>query len=221
MRTVRIISNISVIVLVALAWLIMFVFSPKTALSVSGAESLKFFTVQSNLFAAVSAVLSLINVLRNKKSRVVSALKLASSVSVTITFLTVLVYLGPLYGYGSMYSGGNLLFHLIVPVICILDFIFLNDYMLKYKSSLFTVLCIGIYSVGYIAVILINGKGSGHNGNDFYGFLNWGLGIGIIMYAVILAVAVLTGILFIIINNKVIKKRSAPSGPQTKEDYNG
>ena len=66
MRKIRIISNISVIVLVALAWLIMFVFSPKTALSVSGAESLKFFTVQSNLFAAVSAVLSLINVFKNK-----------------------------------------------------------------------------------------------------------------------------------------------------------
>ena len=41
-------------------------------------------------------------------------LKYAATVSVGLTFLTVMLFLGPRFGYGAMFQGVNLWFHLLM-----------------------------------------------------------------------------------------------------------
>jgi len=46
-----------------------------------------------------------------------------------------------------------------------------------------------VYGACYLANILINGRGEWPNSNDWYGFMNWGFGVSIVIFAVIVFVS--------------------------------
>jgi hypothetical protein len=46
-----------------------------------------------------------------------------------------------------------------------------------------------IYGSIYLVNILINGVGKWPNSNDWYGFVKWGLGVGILIFVVILFIS--------------------------------
>ncbi|MBR6151062.1 MAG: hypothetical protein IKQ25_07245 [Lachnospiraceae bacterium] len=186
-------------------------------LSSAGWENLKYFTVQSNILCGIVALIYLVRHLvilprqhSEKKERMqeiqsandgptakwlrnvpcpqwLMTLKLAAAAAVTVTFLVVACFFGPLYGYRYMYLGSNLWFHLIIPVLGMVEFCLL-DGQLPFKRTFFAGSPALIYGCFYLGNILINGKGEWPNTNDWYGFMNWGMGIALVIFAVIIIV---------------------------------
>ena len=112
------------------------------------------------------------------------ALKLAAAASVTVTFLVVACFFGPLYGYAALYLGSNLWFHLIIPLLAIIEFLFLEG-EITFPMTLPAGAPALLYGCFYLGNILINGKGDWPDTNDWYGFMNWGFGVSLIIFAVI------------------------------------
>lgn len=186
----RIAFNAVIAVMVFTVWALSFFFWRDGSLSGDGWSDLKYFTVQSNLLVGLVAVLWLIARLTGKTGKWLAVLKYLSTVSVFVTFAVVVAFLGPLYTYGRMYYGSNLFFHLLIPLFAIFEFVFFEDHTLSFKESFFALIHPFVYGVGYLINCLINGIGSWDTVmNDWYSFLAWGYGIGIVIFFVIGAVA--------------------------------
>jgi hypothetical protein len=131
-------------------------------------------------------------------------LKLMSAAATGLTFTVVVLFLGPVYGYGRMYKNANLFFHLIVPLIAMVDYIFLPDTRKEMKWKILSAALTLLYGFGYVLNILINGKGGRYpNNNDFYFFLRWGWGVAILIFAVIVSVSFGITNLLCALNSKV------------------
>lgn len=183
-KRISILLNIFIAVFVPYAWLKMML-SAGGLLSSSGWGAIKYFTVQSNLFMGATSLLALVIMLTGKSvPRWAARLKLIATTAVALTFLTVMVFLAPLYGYGNMLSGANLWFHLFIPVAAIIDYAFFLDApRLKLCDTFLALIPELAYGAFYIGNIIINGKGDWPNTNDWYGFLNWGSYIGLAISA--------------------------------------
>ena len=178
-----------VIVLLVITGVIIMINSKASAtgLTESGWANLKFYTVLSNVFAGMVDLAQIIMDLTGR--RYLKVLKLSSAAAVALTFLVIAGFFGPLYGWLKLYQGSNLLFHLIVPVLCVIEFIFSgDDTELGMRHCIIASLSTVIYGFAYLINILINGKGVWPESNDWYGFLNWGFGTGLVIFAGIIAV---------------------------------
>ena len=193
--------NCLIFILVVFAFVQMMQRAGSVALTARGLGSLKYFTTLSNIFAALVSVVYavfLIFALKGHREGVPHALfvlKLMSTASVGVTFLVVIAFLGPLFGFASMYRGSNLWYHLIVPLICIFDFAFIERTdKVSFRETLLCMVPVFIYGMGYLINILVNGVGEWPNRNDFYGFVLWGLPVGIAIFAGIMLIGWLWGI---------------------------
>lgn len=194
-KNISIITNILVGVLSILVWLFMVVITKANGKLISnGFSSLKYFTVLSNLFNGVVALIYAGFQIKGKENKTcLKTLKMVATSAVGLTFLTVAVFLGFIYGYKSMFSGVNFWLHLALPVASILTFIFLEvGEKMPFKNTLFSMIPPFVYAIGYVCNILINGMG-GKTGslppsNDFYAFLSWGFFVGILIAIVIMLI---------------------------------
>ena len=156
-----------------------------------GLKSLRFFTILSNLFCAVSALLLVLS-----SSQWAWLLKYVGTVAVTITLLTVLFFLGPNMGYKQMLSGKDLYLHLCGPLLAIVSFCFMERwYALSFPLSLLGILPVIIYGFVYLFEVVIL-----KNWEDFYGYNkdgNWKLSMAA-MLAGGFAVCMLIRILYYI-----------------------
>ena len=117
-----------------------------TALSTAfmgGASVFFFFTVQSNIFIMLMALIFLINevvvLITNKNfiNQTLLHIKYVATVAITVTFLVFFTMLAPLMGVDYLLSFKNFSLHAIVPILAIVDFfLFDKDIKLTYKSSL-------------------------------------------------------------------------------------
>lgn len=194
----RIYLNIFMAIIIIIAWLNMFL-GANSIFASRGISSLKYFTVLSNLFVAFTCI---IWVLDKSDKHITSLLKYISCVSVMITFLTVIFFLGPIFGYKFMFVGSNLWFHLLIPITTLLEFIFLDKQKYGNKDKLYTMLPLLIYGTGYLLNIIINGVGSWPNTNDWYGFMRWGIPIGAIIYIILLLINYLVASLLLKLKRK-------------------
>ena len=105
---------------------------------------LRFFTVQSNLFAGIVSLIFAIKEIQILKgtiseiSKRMYVLKLMSSTAVGLTFFVVFAYLGPLtpYGVPALLMNANLFFHLIIPLVSIINFVcFERTDKLRFRNS--------------------------------------------------------------------------------------
>ena len=175
------------------------------ALATRGFRNFKFFTVLSNEFCGVVAILWLIYAILGKKFPVL--VKLMAAAAVGLTFVIIAFFLAPMYPSLNLYEGGNFWFHLIVPLTGMVEFVLLkNDSKIPLKYATISAVLSFVYGIYYLGNILINGKGEWPDTNDWYGFLNWGypVGIGIFAFVVLLNFAV--ACLLRWINNKVNSK---------------
>ena len=198
---ISLLLNIIIFVLVVVASVIMFtgfqfmhgvepIFEERRLLM------LKFFTVQSNIFAGLIALVSAykqIRILRGKErviSKRLSVLQLMATTAVTITFLVVFLYLGPISdgGIPVMLMNSNLFYHFIIPVLCIINFIFFEkSNKLKFKYTFMGViptLLYGTYYVGNILIHMENGKVSPVY--DWYWFVQNGVWTAVIVMPMML-----------------------------------
>ena len=191
---IRKIVNIIIAITVACSWIAIFVSSSGTLMH-NGINSLKYFTVLSNLLEGAASVIWLISRRKNgKASARAELLKYIAAAAVGLTCVTVLVFLGPLYGYPAMFAGGSLYMHLLTPLAAIAEIIFLSDHTYTRKDNRLVILSPLIYGAVYLGNNLINGIGEWPDTNDWYLFLTWGYPVGIFIFAVICAVTWLLGL---------------------------
>ena len=211
-RWTRIVLNILIAAAAFGSWIYMTLYGSGT-LALSTFSNLKYFTILSNLLEGTASILWVVYAVRfgaqvsAKRKAVTDAhpaaeadvlpigessakptvemLKYAATVSVGITFLTVVVFLGPLYGYPEMFAGPNLWLHLIVPVAALAENFLLCKTTFSARDNLLALVLVVIYGTGYILNNVINGIGEWPDTNDWYSFLLWGYPVGVVIFVVI------------------------------------
>ena len=188
--------NIFLVIAVAGSWISIFVSASGTLMQ-NGINSLKYFTVLSNLFEGAASIVWLVSSSKNggRASLLAERLKYIAAAAVGLTCAVVLTFLGPLYGYPAMFAGGSLFMHLLTPLIAIAEIIFLSDVELTREDNRLVMLSPIIYGVFYLGNNLINGIGEWPDTNDWYLFLAWGYPVGILIFAVICVVTWLLGLM--------------------------
>ena len=152
--------NILIFVITAISFLFCFRKDGRWDLR-AGKKSLRFFTILSNLFCAVSALLWVLS-----SSYWAWLLKYVGTVAVTVTLLTVIFFLGPNMGYKPLFSGKDLYLHLCGPLLAIVSFCFMEcQFALSFSLSLLGILPVIIYGFVYLVEVVIL-----KNWEDFYGF---------------------------------------------------
>jgi len=169
---ISLILNILIIGFTAYAMSKFFVTSGEANMTVTGIIHIRYFTNQSNYLVALSAILVCIENIKElknkeyKQKKWVHNFKFAATISVTVTFLTSLLFLTPTMGMGLaiMWKGNVKFLHTITPIIAILSvIIFENDVEISKKECLYGLLPTIVYSFGYFPYVFISG-------DDFYGF---------------------------------------------------
>lgn len=182
-KNLNLFFNFLIVVLVVISVYVMAT-SSDGVLTGSKFKALKYFTVQSNIFIGISALISLIYLVfkKDKYPTWVVILKLIATTCLTLTFLTVLGYLAPLMGIWLVFQGANLYMHLIIPVTAILCFIFLEPKVdLKFKWNFFSIIPSGTYGIFYIICVSAFNDFGNIDGWDWYAFGTYGVGIGLVM----------------------------------------
>ena len=190
-KGIRDMLNIVLAVLVFGVWILSFFFWRDSALGGSGWSDLKYFTVESNLLVGIVAVIWLVaRALGREKAKWLFALKYLSAAAVFVTFFVVVVFLGPMYGYGRMYYGANLFFHLVIPILVILDWVLFEEGEISFRETFLAMIPPFVYGIGYLTNCLVNGVGSWETvRNDWYSFLEWGYLVGAAIFVVICLIA--------------------------------
>ena len=204
--------NIFLVLATIGAWLVMCFFADGM-LAQTGLRSLKYFTVLSNLLAGVAASAWLISTGKEGNasagaSERIERLKYIAAAAVGLTFATVAGFLGPIYGYPAMFQGANLFLHLIAPVTAMLEIIFISDAVYTRRDNLMVVIPPFLYGMGYLANILINGIGTWPDTNDWYFFFAWGYPVGILIYAILIFVTWMLGLMMRKLQQKRIEKKA-------------
>lgn len=212
-RVLSLAINVFIAVMVAVAWYLLAFASDSEALAARGLYSLKFFTVLSNILLGIASLVYAIYLARclwgelPEIPRAVHVLKYVATTAVGVTFLTVMVFLGPLMGYAMMFAGANLWLHLVLPVLAIVEFGFIDGiYELRLGDNLLAVVPTLLYGIFYVGNILINGVGEGASSNDWYGFTLWGVDTIPIVLLVMLIVTFLIGLAIRMANNRFARK---------------
>lgn len=161
----------------------------------NGLSALKFFTVQSNLlygfYAGVFAVCELVYGSSDAVPEILYVLKYVFTVGVTLTILTVILYLAPVVegSYPPLFRGANLYFHLLIPVLAIISFSFFER---GSHISLPQVFLGMIPFSFYLVYYAVNSLSHAENGQvpekyDWYRFLSGGTKKAVIPIVVMIA----------------------------------
>ena len=207
MKKAAVILNAAIVCLVVYAWERMFFGMDEGALlSSARLQSLKFFTVDSNILAAAASLCILPFEVREafgrpgRSGRPVRGgipvwalvLKLAATTAVSLTFVTVMVFLGPMYGYPAMFYGATLYMHLIVPLLAIFTLcVTERNKVLTLRHTLTAVVPMLLYGTAYLVNILIHGV----ENNDWYNFAQWGIPASFLVFLIVASVTWLLALL--------------------------
>ena len=181
--------NLAIIVITCYAMSRFFISRGDGNMQVSGFKSLKYFTNLSNCFAALASLICIPYNIRNMKKgtnlfpKAVYLTKFYSAVSVTVTFLTCVFFLGPinilimapyhvppLRAYAMMFSGNTFYLHFLTPMLSILSVVALErteGFDKKYVK--YAVLSVLLYAIVYITMVAFIGPENG-GWKDFYHF---------------------------------------------------
>ena len=131
----------------------------------------RYFTVDSNLLAALASLLLLAGQVKSLRSGRPPApgllvLKHVGATAVGVTFFTVFCFLGMLYGYRSMVQGGNLFMHLLTPLLAMLGFCLLEaEPPLRFPWVFLGLIPTVLYGTVYAFLVVFRKRWP-----DFYGF---------------------------------------------------
>ena len=206
------ITNIVTFLLV-LVGVILMVTIRVSALGTTDITVFKYFTFQSNVFmgavAFIYAYYQLL-ILLNKRDNLPHVLLVFNHVGTTavgLTFLVVILFLAPGYGFNLMYQGANLFFHGIVPVIAMINFMFIQkECAIKFTDTVFSIIPSLLYGIVYFIVVVAT-NGYGNINIDFYMFGANGPLIGAFNFLAVLSIAYIFGLILYFVHLVVFKKR--------------
>lgn len=133
-----------------------------------GRASFRFFTILSNVFCALAFLAAGTASLAGPVPDVLRMIQYASTAAVSVTMVTVLVFLGPNMGYAPLLSGWSLFLHLLTPLAAVLIFSFLDRGELTFAQSLLGLVPVVLYGSLYCKKVVFTPEGRGWE--DFYGF---------------------------------------------------
>ena len=172
------------------------------ALMSSGLDNLKYYTVLSNIFCMIMAIVFIVLNLMNKKCPILP--KFMAAAAVGLTFVIVAFFLAPMYPDLDMYDGANEFFHRWVPIVAVIEFImFEQEKKMPFRYTFIAAGTSVAYGLFYLVNILINGIGTWPDTNDWYGFLNWGYPVGIVIFLVVVLMNWIIALLLWLIKQKV------------------
>ena len=146
-----------------------------------GFASLKFFTNLSNILVAIASfILVIYNIRSLLKDRAcypdwVLKLKYLATVAVAVTFVTVVLFLGPGSiaegrSYFEMFAHNNFFLHFFTPVLAFVSFVLFERIdNFQFRDALWGVLPVLLYAIVYFIMVVILGTEYG-GWPDFYGF---------------------------------------------------
>ena len=195
--------NIAIAIISVLAWIsVVQGHGDDRSLMAHGLRSLKYYTVLSNLFSGLVSTLHVADVLLSHGSPAswILVLKLAAASVVMVTFLTVMLFLGPTMGWEYMFKAGNFWLHLALPLAAAADVcLFVPAGTLPFAATLAPVAFTAAYGVFYLGRILRYGVERDGVVYDFYGFLRWGKDkIGIVVAVMLTATWLIAVVLWLI-----------------------
>lgn len=143
-------------------------------MTVTGATCFRYFTIDSNILAAVASAVLCACFFRGVTPVWARVLKYVGSVAVTVTFLTVVFFLGPTMGYDIMFTGSSFFLHLVCPLLCLASLYLTEaDEPLPAIAWPAGVLPVIVYGLVYLVMVIVVPPDVGWP--DFYGFNMGGL----------------------------------------------
>lgn len=215
---ISLILNLIIITSTIYAISLFFTTTPdKGNIQVTGMEFLRFFTNLSNIFVSVASLIMIIFNIRNMRTgsdvfpKWAMLLKFTATVSISVTFITVVVFLGPMFmamgqSYWVMFAGNCFFLHFTTPVIAIISILFFEKCKTFEKKYAFLgLLPTVLYSIVYVVMVVFIGKDNG-GWPDFYGFTFGGK-----MYLVPISLIAMYGltILLSLVEWKIMQKINA------------
>ena len=181
-KRIAILLNILVFIMVFVGVYFMLIgfqfMSQLKVLESEGWENFKYFTVDSNVLAGISSLLSIIYLcLKKEIPHWLSVLKYASVVGVLLTMLVTTFFLAPTSNidFFWFYQNSNLFFHFLVPFISGISYLFFEEHSLSFQETFYSIVPMGVYGIFYmISVIPHIQNGVVSRQYDFYGFLRAG-----------------------------------------------
>ena len=133
---------------------------------------IRFFTCQSNILCAAGALLTACAAMAGEVPRWIWTLKYIGTAAVTITMVTVFVYLAPLVGKGwaqrLITRPHDLFMHVVTPLLAIFSFCLLEKQGMSFAWSLWGLLPLALYGPLYLYKIM--GAREDKRWEDFYCF---------------------------------------------------
>lgn len=129
-----------------------------------GKIAFRYFTVQSNVLCGAAALAMFLA----PASPLAWTLKYVGTAAVSVTILTVLLFLGPTFGYRELLRGRDFFLHLVLPLLALTSFCVFERRALSFPTALLGLLPVALYSALYINRVLC--APSDRRWEDFYGF---------------------------------------------------
>ena len=120
-----------------------------------------YYTNWSNILAVVGAIASLYCLFKGIRiPKALAIFKLAATLMLTVTMLVVVFVLAPTIGWHVLFDLGGMIFlHLLIPLLAIVDFLYLSDMdPFSRRDVVYSLIPMLIYAVGIITVLLIAGN---------------------------------------------------------------
>ena len=136
-----------------------------------GKFALRFFTTLSNILCAAACLLTALAMNAGGVPEWIWTLKYIGTAAVTVTMLTVLLFLAPSFGKGALkvlLSGTDLFMHLITPLLALVSFCVFERQGMTFCESLWGLLPVLLYGPLYLYKILFAPPEK--RWEDFYGF---------------------------------------------------
>ena len=129
---------------------------------------LRYFTALSNLFCALASLAVVICRLCGGLPLGAALLKYAGTASVTVTLLTVLLFLGPTLGYRLMLTGPDFWLHLVCPLLALTSYYLWDRPAAGPAVVGLAVAPVALYGAMYVYRVLFAPEE--RRWKDFYGF---------------------------------------------------
>ncbi|MBR5751293.1 MAG: hypothetical protein IKX84_02800 [Clostridia bacterium] len=132
-------------------------------------SALRFFTVLSNIFCALGAGIHALYILMGRMPQAVVLIRYLGTLGVTVTLITVLVFLAPRAGgLKPLLEGANLYLHLLGPLLAMADYLLFVPPLGSFGAYLWGLAPVLAYGVVYLYKTRIAPEG--RRWPDFYGF---------------------------------------------------
>ena len=129
-----------------------------------GKKAFRYFTTQSNVLCAISALMMCLF----PEAEWAYYLKIMGTAAVTVTMLTVLFFLGRLYGYKALLTGSDLFMHLITPLLAIISLCVFERRGIGFLTSFVGIIPVALYAPLYLYNVVFAPEEK--RWEDFYGF---------------------------------------------------